>query len=389
MILSISIVTFGDDFGYNFDNHMKDRVSIRDSVAFKAKKSEWYTLSNKEANETSYWDILNGYNNKLLSASDSLVTRGAPFTIQFGTYKQNINEEPMPIRWVILEKKKGMALLMSLRMLDYRSLMDKKEEKKDNVAIESLIRRYKDRYKYMNKDEMDKVINEEIKELDEKIENMSKELENDLLFGTKKEAKLKAQLQVSKKRKTALEELKNGKITLDDNLTTDDSVVKWEDCDLRKWLNKDFYNSAFSATEKNRIKALSTKNGKDKVFLLTNKEKINYLNTSATKDYNDCGPWDASNWTEYSYELYNNDENKDWYAYYWLRNGVASFAKNVPVKNQPNEKINDNYKKFGVRPCIWIVYDENAVSANSDFWDKVLRSALEIGIDYAIDKYLP
>lgn len=106
MILSISIVTFGDDFGYNFDNHMKDRVSIRDSVAFKAKKSEWYTLSNKEVNETSYWDILNGYNNKLLSASDSLVTRGAPFTIQFGTYKQNINEEPMPIRWVILEKKK-------------------------------------------------------------------------------------------------------------------------------------------------------------------------------------------------------------------------------------------------------------------------------------------
>ncbi len=52
--------------------------------------------------------------------------------------------------------------------------------------------------------------------------------------------------------------------------------ITWRDCDLRKWLNDEFYNTAFTATEKGLIKtAHCTDNGEgcpdteDRVFLLS------------------------------------------------------------------------------------------------------------------------
>ena len=52
--------------------------------------------------------------------------------------------------------------------------------------------------------------------------------------------------------------------------------ITWRDCDLRKWLNDEFYNTAFTATEKGLIKtAPCTDNGEgcpdteDRVFLLS------------------------------------------------------------------------------------------------------------------------
>jgi hypothetical protein len=52
--------------------------------------------------------------------------------------------------------------------------------------------------------------------------------------------------------------------------------ITWRDCDLRKWLNAEFYNAAFSAGEKKFVKtAYCTDNGvgspdtEDKVFLLS------------------------------------------------------------------------------------------------------------------------
>ncbi|MDF2988521.1 MAG: hypothetical protein K0R50_4031 [Eubacterium sp.] len=52
--------------------------------------------------------------------------------------------------------------------------------------------------------------------------------------------------------------------------------ITWRDCDLRKWLNNEFYNTAFTATEKEFIKtAHCSGNGEgspdteDKVFLLS------------------------------------------------------------------------------------------------------------------------
>jgi hypothetical protein len=52
--------------------------------------------------------------------------------------------------------------------------------------------------------------------------------------------------------------------------------ITWRDCDLRKWLNDEFYNAAFNAAEKGLVKATRcTDNGEgspdteDKVFLLS------------------------------------------------------------------------------------------------------------------------
>ena len=69
--------------------------------------------------------------------------------------------------------------------------------------------------------------------------------------------------------------------------------ITWEDCTLRKWLNEEFFNSAFNAEEQQRIittKLKNTDNPKyntpggndteDKVFLLSIDEAEKYLPTN-------------------------------------------------------------------------------------------------------------
>ena len=66
--------------------------------------------------------------------------------------------------------------------------------------------------------------------------------------------------------------------------------VTWETCALRRWLNEDFYNAAFTEDEKNRIISTNVKNSdnpeyntpggndtEDKVFLLSIDEAEQYL----------------------------------------------------------------------------------------------------------------
>lgn len=64
--------------------------------------------------------------------------------------------------------------------------------------------------------------------------------------------------------------------------------ITWEECTLRKWLNGDFYNAAFSASDKKLIKTMNIKNNdnseygtkggndtKDDVFLLSLEDMVN------------------------------------------------------------------------------------------------------------------
>ncbi len=66
------------------------------------------------------------------------------------------------------------------------------------------------------------------------------------------------------------------------------SDITWADCSLRKWLNEDFFNTAFDEEEQYRIKTKELKNGdnpeygtaggkdtKDNVFLLSYSEAVN------------------------------------------------------------------------------------------------------------------
>ncbi len=66
--------------------------------------------------------------------------------------------------------------------------------------------------------------------------------------------------------------------------------VTWETCDLRKWLNSDFYSSAFDKNERATIKSVTLTNADnsqlhtdggndttDKIFLLSENEAVTYL----------------------------------------------------------------------------------------------------------------
>ena len=82
----------------------------------------------------------------------------------------------------------------------------------------------------------------------------------------------------------------SGKYVLDCKQFNDEYVdVSWENCTLRKWLNNDFYSTAFSKSEQssilltalkneNNIKYKSISGGndtKDKVFLLSLSDMLN------------------------------------------------------------------------------------------------------------------
>lgn len=64
--------------------------------------------------------------------------------------------------------------------------------------------------------------------------------------------------------------------------------ITWENCTLRKWLNSDFINKAFTTDEKKKILSVTVKNPKtngteggndtnDKVFLLSKDEYYEYV----------------------------------------------------------------------------------------------------------------
>lgn len=69
-----------------------------------------------------------------------------------------------------------------------------------------------------------------------------------------------------------------------------DIKISWENCDLRKWLNQDFYNSAFNQDEKDRIlESLVQNSGRssdstyDRLFLLSYDEAGEYFKTDADR----------------------------------------------------------------------------------------------------------
>ena len=139
--------------------------------------------------------------------------------------------------------------------------------------------------------------------------------------------------------------------------------VTWENCTLRKWLNNDFINSAFSDYQKNMISITnvvtekpakqnvnSGNNTEDKVFLLSVHEAYGYLEMP---DERKCVPT--------IYAKFNGASSRgDGYSLWWLRDSGSSPDL---AKGYDEEGVITFYgivvdsTKIVVRPAMWISLD--------------------------------
>lgn len=144
---------------------------------------------------------------------------------------------------------------------------------------------------------------------------------------------------------------------------TSNTNVTWETCTLRKWLNTDFINSAFSSDEKAKIPTVTVSADKnhgysanpgnatqDQVFLLSITEANKYFNSTGARQ---CKPTD--------YAVANGAwESVDGNCGWWLRSpGVTQYSAHSAayVHNSGGVYESGSDVDIGtsaVRPALWI-----------------------------------
>ena len=141
--------------------------------------------------------------------------------------------------------------------------------------------------------------------------------------------------------------------------------VTWETCSLRKWLNNDFYNKAFSVYEKRYIvtskvtadknPSFSTNPGNDtmdNVFLLSIPEANQYFKDNSSRR---CAPTDyaVKNGASTSGTMYKVGGRES--CWWWLRSpGYSSLEAadvGIAVSDFGNYVHSSDYC---VRPCVWV-----------------------------------
>ena len=160
--------------------------------------------------------------------------------------------------------------------------------------------------------------------------------------------------------------------------------ISWEDCDLRKWLNSEFYNQAFSGRDKDKIQITNVINNdkdfksnfgndnNDKIFCLSLEETRKYFGSGTRDRYGyQLGKNVATRATNYAKNLLDNRGRKlyvlepgfgvnDWRvgnSYFWLRTPhpvIEGFAARVLEGGY----IDDGWyvdEPVGVRPALWVV----------------------------------
>ena len=142
---------------------------------------------------------------------------------------------------------------------------------------------------------------------------------------------------------------------------TSNTNVTWETCTLRKWLNTDFINSAFSSDEKAKIPTVtvsadenpdySTNPGnatQDQVFLLSITEANKYFGSDSARQ---CKPTDYA----FANGAYVNSVNGN--CWWWLRSpGVtqdsAAYVHSSGDVYEPGSDV--DIGTSAVRPAMWI-----------------------------------
>lgn len=149
--------------------------------------------------------------------------------------------------------------------------------------------------------------------------------------------------------------------------------ITWQDCDLRKWLNKEFYNAAFDAAEKEFIMTTRcTDNGEDRpdtedrVFLLSVAEVKKLIANDASdmkrraigtdfakiKKADGCRLYVYDKSVEADYIIENG--KKHGCSWWWLRTqpGSPSRAAFVGPRNSIRSYARVNLAGYGVRPAL-------------------------------------
>lgn len=164
--------------------------------------------------------------------------------------------------------------------------------------------------------------------------------------------------------------------------------VTWENCTLRKWINEEFYNTAFNSNEKEYIFLSSIKNpnnpdygtpgGNDTMdyfFLLSSDEKEKYI--SSRYDYL-C---EVTDYTVANGIDYIDDADIDKYEYikpnmknmtsWWLRtpgdnNIYAAYVEYSGRILEPGDTVTE--KTMGVRPAFWLDLNSlnNAIPSDAE-----------------------
>ena len=255
------------------------------------------------------------------------------YTIEFGSYPQDgvSDMAKQPIKWLVLEKVNGMALLMSLDILDCKQMF-----------------------------------------------NMTK-----------------AQTQTTD--------------------YSDASVYSYENSDLRRWLNEEFYNKAFNNTEKEYIVQYDATS--DKVSLPSASEVKSYFRLEKQDfewdaDYSNIfnirykrvgNPWWASKATTYAKNSAERIVENGGYVKY-ASTYVSSFWTRTFHELGTSEKTGKKYVKYyssdcndgysiisplGVRPCIWISFDPGVRSAKWQEWDSLGGKIASGLVGSALDMAIP
>ena len=137
--------------------------------------------------------------------------------------------------------------------------------------------------------------------------------------------------------------------------------VTWETCTLRKWLNNDFLDAAFSADEKAMIPTVTVSADKnpdystnpgnatqDQVFLLSITGANKYFNSDSARQ---CEPTDYA----VASGAYVNSSNGN--CWWWLRS-PGDYRDNAAVVLDDGDVYEDgngvDYSNSAVRPALWI-----------------------------------
>lgn len=151
--------------------------------------------------------------------------------------------------------------------------------------------------------------------------------------------------------------------------------ITWENCALRKWLNDNFYNAAFSSSEKNQIVKVTNDNPDnnysgfapisggydttDRVFVLCTEEVVEYFDIPVRGYHNPKTSYEnmASEWTEYAKSQ--QDPSVEYGYTSWFTRSPGSTRKMVAIVSAGGYAFNafgiEGHQ--GVRPVIWVELD--------------------------------